>query len=148
LSSAYLPGARQRERQWAPLPVPLPRALVGTRQSDFLPSVRTMTLNKEALMVPRYALFVECYGHCTRQRLSLSRVTLGKVTRNLLFIYFYYSIQTNKTYIKYTSQSSQNHDILHRGHISHKNHKSHKFFTNMSKFRPSFININITNSQT
>jgi hypothetical protein len=53
-----------------------------------------------------------------------------------------------------------NHHIHHRDHISHKNHithnhpKVHKIityitkFTNMSKFRPIFTNISITNSQT
>jgi hypothetical protein len=103
------------------------RAPVGSFASPFvedasrhsvkglLPSGGTTTLNKEALMVPRYALFAECYGHCTRQRLSLPSVTLGKVTKNFLFIYFYYSIQTNKIYITYTSQISQNHHIQHRG---------------------------------
>jgi hypothetical protein len=76
----------------------------------FLPGVRTTTLIKEALPVPSCALFVKCYGHCTRQRHSLSSVTLGKVTRNLLF-YLFLLFHPNKQniyhiIITYTSQSS------------------------------------------
>jgi hypothetical protein len=55
-------------------------------------SARTITLGKEVLPVPRCAFFAECYGHCTRQRHSLPSVTLGKVTRDSIFICFYYSI--------------------------------------------------------
>jgi hypothetical protein len=54
----------------------------------FLPSARTATLGKEALPVSRCVFFAECYGHCTQQRLSLSSVILGKVTRNPSFYLF------------------------------------------------------------
>jgi hypothetical protein len=40
-----------------------------------LPSVRTTTLGKEALLVPRCSFFAECYGSDTRQRTSLGKVT-------------------------------------------------------------------------
>jgi hypothetical protein len=36
LPSVYTRGPRQRLPQWAPLPVPVPRALVGTRQRRLL----------------------------------------------------------------------------------------------------------------
>jgi hypothetical protein len=31
----------------------------------FMPSVKTTTLDKEALSILRCAFFAECYGHCT-----------------------------------------------------------------------------------
>jgi hypothetical protein len=53
-----------------------------------LPSARTTALDKEDLLVLRCVFFAECYGHGTRQRTSLSSVTLGKVTRKpFLFVF-------------------------------------------------------------
>jgi hypothetical protein len=59
------------------------------------------------------SFFTEGHDYSARQRHSLSGVTLGKVTKTL-FICFYYFIQTNKTYITYTLQSSQNRHIHNR----------------------------------
>jgi hypothetical protein len=42
-----------------------------------LPSARATTLGKEAIPVPRYWYFAECYDPDTRQRPSLSSVTLS-----------------------------------------------------------------------
>jgi hypothetical protein len=71
-----------------------------------LPSVRDITLGKEPISVLRSWFFAECYGLDTRQRTSLSSVTLGKVTSMHLFYLFLYSIHTNKRYHIYTSQIS------------------------------------------
>jgi hypothetical protein len=61
------------------------RHLVKTKP---LLSVRAITLDKKALSVFRCVFFVECYGHCTRQRHTLPSVTLGKVTRDpILFVF-------------------------------------------------------------
>jgi hypothetical protein len=79
-----------------------------------LPSARTTALG-------RCVFFSECYGHGTRQRTSLSSVTLGKVTRKPFFICFYYSIQ-NKRYISLKPHISQNQHMYHQHHISHKYH--------------------------
>jgi hypothetical protein len=68
-------------------------------KTEHLPGVRVITLGKEALLVPRCAFFVECYGHFTRQKHFLPSITLDKVTRDPLLLIIYYSIQTNKTYI-------------------------------------------------
>jgi hypothetical protein len=82
------------------------------------------------------ALFVECNTRQSDHKPSF-----------YLFLLFHSNKQNiYHIIITYTSQSSQNHHIHHRDHISHKDHKSHKFFTNMSKFRPSFTNISITNT--
>jgi hypothetical protein len=95
-----------------------------------LPSVSATTFDKETLPVSRCAFFAECYGHDTRQSTSFLNVILGKVTRIPIFIYFCYYTQTNKIYITYTSQISQNHhihqthDIVHKYHMFlHKYHK-------------------------
>jgi hypothetical protein len=94
--------------------MPLPNALGGTRERLLLcrvPSAEATTLGKEALLVPRCAFYAEYYDLDTRQNISLPGVTLGKVTGIPLFICFFYSIQTNKRYITYTSQISHNHHI-------------------------------------
>jgi hypothetical protein len=54
-----------------------------------LSSVRVTTLGKEAIPVPRYWFFVECYGPDTRQTTSLLSVTLGKVISTHLFNLFF-----------------------------------------------------------
>jgi hypothetical protein len=60
---------------WAPLPVLLPSAhRISTRERDHqqaplsvpLPSAKATTLDKEALPVPRCALFAEFYDIDTR----------------------------------------------------------------------------------
>jgi hypothetical protein len=61
--------------------------------------------------------FVECYDLDTRQITSLSRVTLGKVTSISLFIYFYHSIQTNKS-LKYLTKHYQHQQVQTK--LSHK----------------------------
>jgi hypothetical protein len=71
-----------------------------------LPSANDITLAKVPKPVPRSLLFAECYDPDTRQSTSLPSVTLGKVTSIYLFIYFLYSIHTNKIYHIYTSQIS------------------------------------------
>jgi hypothetical protein len=53
-------------------------------------SVRTTGLGKEALPVPRYAFFVKCYGHGTRQSTSLSNP--------FLFVFNITSKQTKDIY--------------------------------------------------
>jgi hypothetical protein len=109
---------------------PLCQVLSGrhSTKSASLLSARATTLDKETISVPRYWYFAECYGSGTRQSTSLPSVTLDKVTSIHLFIYFLYSIQTNKRYhiyikdITYTSQISS--QISHIHHISCKDHKS------------------------
>jgi hypothetical protein len=76
-----------------------------------LPSASATTLGKEAVPVPMYWYFAECYGPDTRQRPSLPSVTLDKVTNIHLFICFLYSIQTNKRYHIYITK------YHHRYHI-------------------------------
>jgi hypothetical protein len=120
LPSACWSGTRQRKLNWALMPASVPRAAswhlakgaaVGSFAGSFaecarrnsakgayLPSARTTTLDNESLRFSGVP--------------SLSSVTLGKVTKTHLFIYLYYSIQTNKTYITYTSHSSQNHHYI------------------------------------
>jgi hypothetical protein len=102
--------------------------------------------------VPRCAFFAECYDIDTRQRTSLSCVTLDKMTRiPLFYLFLLFLPNKQKIYhiiIKYTLHMSHNHHIHNRDHIFHKNHKPHKFFTNMPMFIPSFTNISITISQT
>jgi hypothetical protein len=107
LPSACWSGTRQRKLKWALMRASVPRAAswhlakgapVGFLVSPFaecsrrnlakgayLPSAKTTTLDKESLRFPGVP--------------SLSSVTLGKVTKTPFFIYLYYSIQTNKTYI-------------------------------------------------
>jgi hypothetical protein len=81
-----------------------------------LPSARATTLGKEAISVPRYWYFAECYDPDTRQRPSLPSVTLGKVTSIHLFICFLYSIQTNRRYhINITNIIT---DITYTSHIT------------------------------
>jgi hypothetical protein len=108
-----------------------------------LPSARTTTLGKEALLVPRCAFFAECNIRQCDQKPHF-----------YLFLLF----QPNKQniyhiIITYTAQSSQNHHIHNRDHIyisqkpkisqvfhKYKYDKDHKSY----KFRPSFTNISIT----
>jgi hypothetical protein len=56
-----------------------------------LPSVKGTILGKEASSMPRCAFFAECYDLDTRQRITLSSVTLDKVTSipyfNLFFLF-------------------------------------------------------------
>jgi hypothetical protein len=54
-----------------------------------LSSARVTTLGKEAIPVPRYWFFVECYGPDTQQTTSLSSVTLGKVISTHFFNLFF-----------------------------------------------------------
>jgi hypothetical protein len=83
LPSVYYHGPRQRRLQWAPPPVPVPRALVGTRQRRLLCRVSSgRALSKESSSGPlcqslcrvRWAalgkgsFFAECLDHSTRQR--------------------------------------------------------------------------------
>jgi hypothetical protein len=71
-----------------------------------LPSSRVTTLGKKALPVPRCSFSAECYDIDTRQRTSLSSVTLGKVTSTHLFNLFFL-FHWNKQKI------SHNHHIYH-----------------------------------
>jgi hypothetical protein len=83
LPSACDHGPWQRRLQWAPPPVPVPRALVGTRQRRLLCRVSNgLALGKESSSGPlcqslcrvRWAalgkgsFFAECVDHSTRQR--------------------------------------------------------------------------------
>jgi hypothetical protein len=79
-----------------------------------LPSARATILGKEAILVPRYWFFAECYGPDTRQTPSLPSVTLSKVTSTHLF-YLFFLFHPNKKKIHhryhhiyhiYTSQIS------------------------------------------
>jgi hypothetical protein len=75
------------------------------------------------------------------------------VTSIPFFICFWYSLQTNKRYITYTSQISHNHHIHNRDHIFHKSNKfsqtclcsyqvsPNKYYQLKYKFRTSFTNI-------
>jgi hypothetical protein len=71
----------------------------STKRSS-LPSVRDITLGKEPIPVPRSWFFVECYGLDTRQRTSLSSVTLGKLTSRHLF-YLFFIFHPNKQKISH-----------------------------------------------
>jgi hypothetical protein len=75
-----------------------------------LSSARDITLGKEPISVPRSWFFVECYGLDTRQRTSLSSVTLGKVTSmhlfNLFFVFHPHKQKISHIYHIYTSQIS------------------------------------------
>jgi hypothetical protein len=76
---------------------------------DSLPSVRDIILGKETIPVPRSWFFAECYGLDTRQRTSLPSVTLGKVTRMHLFLFFVFHPHKQKIshiYHIYTLQMS------------------------------------------
>jgi hypothetical protein len=68
-----------------------------------LPGVRDITLGKEPIPVPRSWFFAECYGLDTRQRTSLSSVTLGKVTSRHLFLFVFYIPSKQTKDITYTS---------------------------------------------
>jgi hypothetical protein len=83
LPSVFCHGPRQRRLQWAPPPVPVPRALVGTRQRRLLCRVSSgLALGKESSSGPlcqslcrvRWAALdkgsfvAECLDHSTRQR--------------------------------------------------------------------------------
>jgi hypothetical protein len=83
LPSACYHGPQQRRLQWAPPPVPVPRALIGTRQRRLLCRVSNgLALGKESSSGPlcqslcrvRWAalgkgsFFAECLDHNTRQR--------------------------------------------------------------------------------
>jgi hypothetical protein len=72
-----------------------------------LPSVRVTALGKEALPVPRCSFSAEFYDTDTRQRGSLSSVTLGKVPSIHLF-YLFFLFHPNKQKISH---------IHHRYHI-------------------------------
>jgi hypothetical protein len=75
-----------------------------------LPSATDITLGKEPIPVPRSWFFAECYGLDTRQRTSLSSVTLGKVTSMHLFYLFFvfhpHKQKISHIYHIYTSQIS------------------------------------------
>jgi hypothetical protein len=67
-----------------------------------LSSARASTLGKEAIPVPRYWFFAECYGPDTRQILSLPSVTLGKVTStHLFYLFFLFHPNKQKIHHKY-----------------------------------------------
>ena len=83
LPSVCYHGPRQRRLQWAPPPVPVPRALVGTRQRRLLCRVASgLALGKESSSGPlcqslcrvrwvaldKGSFFAECLDHSTRQR--------------------------------------------------------------------------------
>lgn len=92
LLNNWWPDTRQRKLQWGPhcsfyaerrklalgkgstnIPFANPCAEHAGRHSAKgadLSSDVVLTLGKGTLSVPRSALFVECYGHCTRQRHS------------------------------------------------------------------------------
>jgi hypothetical protein len=102
-------STRQRIRQRGPHVRYFVECLVwhSTKRAS-LPSARAITLGKEPIPVPRSWFFAECYGPDTRQRASLSSVTLGKVTSTHLF-YLFSLFHPNKQkifhrYHIYTSQ--------------------------------------------
>jgi hypothetical protein len=148
LSSARLICTRQRDHPRSPFVSSFAECTRShsTKLTSLL-SAKATTLGKEDLLVPMCTFYTECYDLDTRQSTSLSRVTLGKVTRIPLFISFCYSS-------KQTKDISHNHHIYHSYHIIityiiettyfTKKHKSHKFFTNMSMFISRFTNISIT----
>jgi hypothetical protein len=124
----------------------------------FLPSVTATTLGKEALPVPRCAFFAECYGHAL-DKVPLCECYTRQNDQNILFICFYYSIQTNKqkiyhriiTYIIHTiylTKITNLTNITTSNKFTHK-HKSPtltnislKYLTkyyNINKFRPSYL---------
>jgi hypothetical protein len=120
LPSACWPGTRQIKLQWTTTTTSLPRvaswhsakgALVGPFASlcaeyagrhlakkAHLPSTRTIALGKEALSVPRCALFAECCDYCTRQ--SDQRPPF------IIFLLFHPNKNIYHIIITYTSQSS------------------------------------------
>ena len=108
LPSVFCHGPRQRRLQWAPPPVPVPRALVGTRQRRLLCRVSGgLALGKEpssgprcqyicrvpwqqhsakmSLPVPRFASLPSAMVIALGKEVPLPSVTLGKVTRMSLF---------------------------------------------------------------
>jgi hypothetical protein len=107
-------------------------------------SVLATTLVKEALSVHRCAFFVECYGHDTRQNISLPSVTLGKVTRiPFLFVFVIPSKQTkdishnHHIYITDITESSHTSNTRHssqRSHVCSQSHKYHKIVHNTHKY--------------
>jgi hypothetical protein len=73
-----------------------------------LPSVRSTTLDKEAIPVLRYWYFVECYDPDTRQSTSWSSVTLGKVTStHLFYLFFLFYPKKQKIHHRYHIYTSQ-----------------------------------------
>jgi hypothetical protein len=80
-----------------------------------LPSASDITLGKEPKPVPRSVLFAECYDPETRQRASLSSVTLGKVTSIYLF-YLFFVFHPHKQKISH----------IYHIYIHHRYHHRHK----------------------
>jgi hypothetical protein len=109
---SFLPSAREKVWFFAECQSHYTRQKRGS-----LPSVRATTLGKEPIPVPRSWFFAECYAPNTRQSTPLPSVTLGKVISIHLFIYFLYSIQTNKRYHIYITYITY---IHHRYHHKHK----------------------------
>jgi hypothetical protein len=129
------------------------------KASFFAECLPTWHSIKGAPMVHFASLFTVCTGRHSAKRLyqflgvlslpSYMFIALNKVGKTPFYLFLLLHPNKQNIYhiiITYTSQSSQNHHIHHKDHISHKDHKSHKFFTNMTKFRPSFTNISITNT--
>jgi hypothetical protein len=86
-----------------------------------LPSARATTLGKEAIPVPRYWYFAECYDPDTRQSTYLPSVTLGKVTStHLLNLFFLFHPNKQKIHHiyhhrhKYPYTSSQHKQYQHK----------------------------------
>jgi hypothetical protein len=96
LPSARWTSTRQRDRQRAPLSVPLPRALGDTRQRLLLcRAPRPQHLAKRLYRYPGVPSLT-----------SAMTLTVDKVTRLPFFNCFCYSIQTNKRYITYIIETT------------------------------------------
>ena len=139
LTSARWTSARQRKHQWAPLSVPLPSALGGTRQRLFLCRVpRPQHSAKKLYRFPGVP--------------SLPSVALGKVTRTpFLFVFAISSKQTkdiSHNHHIYTSQISQNHHIHQTHDIAHKDHmflhKGHMFLHKVTSTTKYFTTLTST----
>jgi hypothetical protein len=156
LPSARRTSSRQREHQRAPLSVPLPSIVGGTRQR--LPLCRVSRPQHSAKKLYRFPGVPSLP--------SAMALTLGKVTKIHLFICFCCSIHPNKhniyhiikyishnhhiyiTDITESSQISQNHHIHQTHDIAHKDHmflhKGHMFLHKVTSTTKYFTTLTST----
>jgi hypothetical protein len=102
-------------------PAPLPSAMVMALGKE-------LTLGKACSQVLRNGYFAECHSHCTRQRHPLPSVTLGKVIKNSLFVFYIPSKQKEDIYNKHHQHHIYITNITYISptpHIYHKFHMSH-----------------------
>jgi hypothetical protein len=98
-------STRQRDHRWALLSVLSECTKRHSTKLASLPSAKAIALDKEALPVPRCALFAESYDLDTRQITSLPSVTLDKLT-SIPVLFFLFHPNKQKIYhiiITYTS---------------------------------------------